>query len=131
MKELLAQLQAVKMLALDWHYTASGPSFYAQHLLADKVTEDLPLDDLVETYYLGEKRKTPPKQAEIMADAIKLAEKNNGSPALNVRELLKLASAHAEELARGNVSIGTKSLLDAVSQKCYVGIGLIERTVTE
>ena len=71
------------------------------------------------------------KQAEIMADAIKLAEKNNGSPALNVRELLKLASAHAEELARGNVSIGTKSLLDEVSQKCYVGIGLIERTVTE
>ena len=119
------------MLALDWHYTASGTSFYAQHLLADKVTEGFPLDELIETYYLGEKRTTPPKQAEIMADAIKLAEKNNGSPALNVRELLKLASAHAEELARGNVSIGTKSLLDEVSQKCYVGIGLIERTVTE
>lgn len=130
MKTMLAQINAAKMIALDWHYTAKGASFYAEHLLADKVAEGWPLDDLTETYYLGEVAKEPPSQAEIVTEALQIVKARDGMtrPAA-LQEVLKLAAAHAEELARGRISLGVKSLLDAVSQRCYQSIGLIERTV--
>ena len=130
MKTMLAQIHAARMVALDWHYTAKGDSFYGQHLLAEKVAEGFPTDDLTETYYLGEKLKTPPRQADIMAEAVQIVSANGEkSCPVALQDILKLAAAHAEELARGNLSLGVKSLLDEVSQKCYQSIGLIERLV--
>ena len=127
---MLAQIHAARMIALDWHYSAKGDSFYGQHLLAEKVAEGFHTDDLTETYYLGENLKTPPRQADIMAEAVQIVKARDGMtrPAA-LQEVLKLAAAHAEELARGRISLGVKSLLDAVSQRCYQSIGLIERTV--
>ena len=133
MKMLLAQIESVKMLAADWHYNASGTPFYALHLLADKVAgwfNSLP-DELIEVYYLGEKKSVPPTAGVITEAA--LAEYNSAEGAsLPARLLTALGvlSAHAEELARsGDFSIGTKSLLDSVSANAYRAIGLIERTM--
>lgn len=129
-------MTAAKMIALDWHYTASGASFYAEHLLAEKVADefaDSKRDALIETYYLGETRQTPPTSGEIVTEALRVYEGQKADPKpVALSSLLAVAAAHAEELARnGRLSLGVKSLLDGISQSAYLCIGLIERTVTK
>ena len=123
-------MAAAAMLARDWHYNASGAAFYAQHLLADRVAEiGKHADALAETYYLGERGEVPPPSVEIMGEAIRICNGAKGDtiPARLV-SVLRLTAAHAEELARGNISIGAKSLLDGISADAYQFVGLIERT---
>lgn len=137
MKILLAQMTAAKMIALDWHYTASGASFYAEHLLAEKIADSLGdslRDKIIETHYLGETRTVPPTSGEIVGEALRIYEgqKADDPKPVALSSLLAVAAAHAEELARnGRLSIGTKSLLDEVSQSAYQSIGLIERQVAK
>ena len=70
MKTILSQIEAATMLARDWHYNASGLSFYAEHLLADKVAEiGDHSDKLIETYYLGERETVPPAAGDITRGA--------------------------------------------------------------
>ena len=133
MKTLIAQIQAAGFIARDWHYQASGPSFYAQHLLADKVADGLEssLDEIREVYYLGEKRSIPPSAGEEMEAALAIYSVAKGeSLTLKLQNAVELVAAHAEELSRdAQISIGTKSLLDALSARCYQSAGLIERTI--
>lgn len=130
MKAILSQMAAAVMLARDWHYNASGAAFYAQHLLADEVAKvGDSADEIAEVYYLGERGTVPPSAGEIATDALAVynAAKGETCPA-RLAAVLKLLAAHAEEVARGNISIGAKSLLDGVSAQCYKFVGLIERT---
>lgn len=133
MKMLLANVEAVKMLAADWHYNAIGNPFYGLHLLADKIADDFNglEDELKEVYYLGEKKSVPPTAGVITEAA--LAEYNSVEGASLQAKLsiaLGILAAHAEELSRkDDFSIGTESILDSLSAKAYRAIGLIERTL--
>lgn len=133
MKTLLAQIAAARMIALDWHYAAKGASFYAAHLLAEKVASEIgeQADALTETYYLGECAELPPKQADIAAEAAQIATYEGGADvaAKNLAETLRLIDAQATQLARiPSLSIGTKSILDSISQHALQLVGLVERT---
>lgn len=131
MKTILSQIEAATMLARDWHYNASGLSFYAEHLLADKVAEiGEHSDKLIETYYLGERETVPPSSGDISREALEIYARVN-APDIPEKlvAILKLLAAHAEELARTSISIGTKSLLDNLCADAYQYVGLIERTV--
>lgn len=125
------------MLATDWHYDAGFSAFYGNHLLADKTAEEIAsaVDDIKETYYLGEMGGLPPVSAEIAADAIAICNKiiadhPKETVAQFLHASLMLTAAHAEELARSErLSIGTKSLIDGVSATAYKFAGLVSRTI--
>ena len=133
MKNLLSLISATVMLAHDWHYNASGPAFYAEHLLADKVAEiGGHSDRLIETYYLGELETVPPTAGDITRGAVEIYERADGDGIPGkLKAVLKLFAAHCEELARTSISIGTKSLLDSLCADAYQYVGLIERTVAK
>lgn len=131
MKTILSQIEAATMLARDWHYNASGLSFYAEHLLADKVAEiGDHSDKLIETYYLGERETVPPTAGDITREAVEIYGRADGDGIPSrLKSVLKLLAAHCEEIARTSISIGTKSLLDSLCADAYQYVGLIERTV--
>lgn len=132
MKYFLAQIKATRMFARDWHYNAKGRSFYAEHLLADLVLEKTDgCDALIEAYYLGDRRQVPPTQGEIttLAQEYYATNCDAGGNERSVLKMLGIAQAHAEELSRGSVSNGIKSLLDGYSERLLSVIGLLERTL--
>lgn len=134
MTKILSQLAAAQMLARDWHYSASGAAFYAEHLLADRVAEIAGhADKLKEVFWLGEKGRVPPTEGVVMTDAIEAYNRANGeSIPQKLADVLRLLAAHAEELARDtSISIGSKSLLDGICADAYQFVGLIQRTEME
>ena len=51
MLEVIAAVEAVKMIAKDVHYRSHDMYFYSLHLLADKIDFGNAVDDLKEAYY--------------------------------------------------------------------------------
>ena len=71
MKEILALLIAIQRTAKDVHYHAKGRDFWGDHLLADRIYDDIDgfIDDIFENWYLG-KEEEAPLQKNIYADAV-------------------------------------------------------------
>lgn len=65
MDGIITMLEVVEWLAQDLHYNFRGPTFYSNHLLADRIKDfGSASDDLKEKYYLGWKDTTPPLDKE-------------------------------------------------------------------
>ena len=137
-------LLAVGMLAKDLHYRARGKAFYAIHLLSDLVWESRnEVDELLETYYLGEMRTVPPPMfmleqfASEKAREACLHARNTLDPAASQEDqLLKALVTRCESVA-GCVEwtkslalrSGSNAVLDEISRKALKSIGLLSRTV--
>lgn len=130
MLDILARLTAIQQYAKDIHYTAKGDSFYAVHLLADRVADGLDdfSDSIKETHYLGG-GELPPQSKEILRLAIAYI------PVLtDTREdLTRLGSLISSTLEALGETIGNgradASLLDNIAQDLKLKLGLINRQV--
>lgn len=67
--ELLKTLYLIRFYAKDIHYSAKGDSFYGDHLLADRVFDDLDniIDDINENLYLGFEHNAPTSKEVLKA----------------------------------------------------------------
>lgn len=130
MLDILARLTAIQQYAKDIHYTAKGDSFYAVHLLADRIADGLDgfSDSIKETHYLGG-GELPPQSKEILRLAIAYI------PVLtDTREdLTRLGSLISSTLDALGETMGNgradASLLDNIAQDLKLKLGLINRQV--
>ena len=130
MLDILARLTAIQQYAKDIHYTAKGNSFYAVHLLMDRVADGLDdfSDSLKETHYLGG-GELPPQSKEVLRLAIAYI------PVLtDTREdLTRLGSLISSTLDALGETMGNgradASLLDNIAQDLKLKLGLINRQV--
>ena len=70
MFNILVYLIAIQKTAKGIHYLCHGDSFFSDHLLADRIQEDIDdfVDEIQENYYLG-KEEDAPQQAQLLASA--------------------------------------------------------------
>ena len=70
MFEVLCFLLAIQRQAKEIHYHAKGDAFWGDHLLADRIYEDLDglIDEIQENYYLGREEEAP-SQRELLLNA--------------------------------------------------------------
>lgn len=130
MLDILARLTAIQQYAKDIHYTSKGDSFYAVHLLADRVADGLDdfLDSIKETHYLGG-GELPPQSKEVLRLTIAYI------PVLtDTREnLTRLGSLISSTLDALGETMGNgradASLLDNIAQDLKLKLGLINRQV--
>lgn len=127
MLDVLARLTAIKYYAKDIHYNAKGNSFYAVHLLMDRVVDGLDdfIDSINEVCYLGV-GDVPPSSKEVLRLA------NAVIPVIteedNLERLIGLIKATLLEL--GNIRDADRAdnaLLDNISQDLKLKLGLIIR----
>lgn len=127
MLDVLARLTAIKYYAKDIHYNAKGESFYAVHLLMDRVVDGLDdfIDSINEVCYLGA-GDVPPSSKEVLRLA------NAVIPIItdedNLERLIGLIRATLLEL--GNIrdtDRADNALLDNISQDLKLKLGLIIR----
>lgn len=144
MNEVLVMIEAIKILCDDLHYRSKGNSFYALHLLADKVKDGLDetLDELREAYYLGEKTVEPPCTCEILANAISRVDairKNIVCDGIDMNKCLVIRLKDAvhnlfcyietvKETEKSNMTSGTVSIIDGLSAKMLTAHGLLDRS---
>lgn len=139
MIDILVDMKAVEILAEDMHYHTGGRSFYANHLLADLVKNDYGsiADQLKETYWLGELRSFPPHSDEIMEKAIELVRQLRNRSECHVKNLfdaVELLACGIDKLKNeeaGGIMSGTVAVLDGLSQKALVALGLLARTLED
>lgn len=122
MDAILTMLMVIDWFCNDVHYQSKGDTFYALHLLADRVRDfGSAEDDFKETYYLGQKGQFPPSDATIAQYAIaeyqKIAERSEGC-------LMRLLDAldvlvHQVEVCKKDAGLaaGVHAILDNISQK--------------
>ena len=73
MYKILVYLLAIQHHAKNIHYHCAGSTFWADHLLADKVFDGLQdlMDEINEKYYMGKEESTP-QQTRLLEDAAEL-----------------------------------------------------------
>lgn len=124
MLDVLSRLTAIKHYAKDIHYNAKGDSFYAVHLLMDRIADDLDgfIDSINEVYYLGA-GNLPPKSREVL----KVAEAYIPS-VIDIQFLKNLISTTLDVLdSVKDENRAVNSLLDSISQDLKLKLGLLNR----
>lgn len=145
MKDILAQIIAVKILSEELHYHSKGCCFYALHLLADRVKDglDSDMDALRESYYMGQLVSEVPCTCELYEAGIKIVRdlwqqvsgegvSENKRLVLLLRNAVHTLFCQIEE-TKGNTASeplcsGVVAILDGVSQKMLIAHGLLDRT---
>ena len=144
MDEILVSVMSVQALADDLHYRSSGKNFYALHLLADRVKENLndTIDGIKEVYFLGEIKSEPPSTDYLMLKTSKNAAtvRNAATEGIDADHdlALVLAVKLATDLVIKNIEMfkkenqnllsGTVALLDGLSQSMILANALLDRT---
>lgn len=144
---VIAHLCATVMLAKDLHYRARGKAFYAIHLLADLVwAARSEIDELLEVYYLGERKTPPPLMSAYQAYAVNVVRNllDNGIGVTSdfdgefgedqLLQALNIVCSETAELVEAAKKLplrsGTSAVLDEVSKKALQNAGLLTRTET-
>lgn len=134
MQVILADIKRIGMVAKNMHYRYRGKEFYGMHLLADLVADIANLsDDLIEVYYMGEQQSDPP----VMEDLCRLAldtgvhGPRNDMYYVGALRTLCLKTIDDVEKAKKDIEVkaGTQAILDNISQKCLVAVGLLQKTL--
>ena len=124
MLDVLSRLTAIKHYAKDIHYNARGDSFYAVHLLMDRIADDLDgfIDSINEIYYLGAGNLPPQSR-----DVLMVAEAYIPS-VIDIQFLKNLISTTLDVLDSVNdENRAVNSLLDSISQDLKLKLGLLNR----
>mgnify|MGYP003295702067 CR=1 FL=1 len=127
---IIKQIIAIREFAKDIHYTCHGDSFYAKHLLADRVYNDLEpyIDQLKESCLLGEQQK-PLASLIYLQGAIDLLIKPNLTSDLTNFAYLKTLIHNCWKVieeGKGQSSLGREDLLGSISNTLQTLEGLIE-----
>ena len=130
---LIAGLLAIANYAKDIHYNSKGDSFYAKHLLADRVQENLPdyIDRLKEVCLLGN-NEAALSSSEYLRKAIILLPEISNSDKDNFKRLAELVITnlalieHLSELTKGE-----ENLVGAIAEDLQNSLGLINRQIKE
>lgn len=136
MNDVLVNMMAVKFLANDLHYMSKGSSFYALHLLADKIDFGSLGDELKETYYLP-LGNIPPRDVVIAAQVCNKI--TDVEPTSNIQLLSRISYALDELIVSiqtvksscSNLYAGVQSVLDSIQQKSLVFKALVDRTLMD
>ena len=135
MIDLAAHLKRIGMAAKDLHYRAKGKPFYGEHLLADLIYDvEHETDDLIEVYFLGATGIEPPRMAEICSQATMIPVNYSTDKLYFETGLMDICmkTAHlVEKIKRDfpDLVAGVHAILDNISQRVYVGIGLLDKTI--
>ena len=73
MFRILVQLEIIRMAAKQLHYNVKGSNFFSDHLMMDKIQENLIdfEDEIKENYFMANNEKVPPEK-EISSAAANL-----------------------------------------------------------
>ena len=126
---LIEYLTAVREFAKDIHYHAHGESFYAIHLLMDRVADGLydKIDELKEVCYLGNINEVP-QSKDILKVAVAYMPDIVDSNSDNIERLEDLIARtldHIKEIKNGEPA--SDSLLDSIAQDLQLKRGLLWR----
>lgn len=144
MEEILLGIMCVQALSDDLHYRSIGNSFYANHLLADRVKDglDKTVDAIKEVYFLGELKSEPPSTDYLMEQAAKMVSAtrktasegetdSNNALIASLMLGIDLLAKNIELFKKENVNLmsGTVALLDGLSQSMLLSYGLLNRNL--
>ena len=137
MKQIISYLIAIRSLAKGIHYKVMGSSFWGNHLLADRIVEDLDdfVDEIFENYYLG-KSEEAPQQKEIMAEVTAIVPLVDDDIELDFKELDDLIVGCLTELQmieenNQDLTLGDKDLMGRISSDLQKKHGFIWRRIKE
>ena len=129
--QIICYLIAIQNFAKDIHYKCKGDSFYGQHLLADRIQNDLVgfQDSLKETCILGNDLEPLPS-AEYLDGAKPLIPLIVDDMQANFKAMqnLLIAALSAIESTLGTTR-GEQSLIDSIAQDLQQKLGLVNREV--
>lgn len=132
--KVLADIWAIGMCAKDLHYRAAGTPFYSLHILADIMWDVIrESDDLIETYYLGENRSEPPMMEKIFQMAIDTCPAKIETKEPYAERLLAICHRTIDDVEEAKkmpeIKSGVHAVLDTISQKALVSVGLLSQTL--
>ena len=137
MKQIISYLIAIRSLAKGIHYRVMGDSFWGNHLLADRIVEDLDdfVDEIFENYYLG-KSEDAPQQKEIMEEVTSIIPLVNDDIGRNFKALDDLILGCLAELqmiaeANQDLTLGDNDLMGRISSDLQKKHGFIWRRIKE
>lgn len=137
MFELIVLLQAIYGFAKNCHYKSKGSSFFGEHLLADRVIDNLDtinnyIDSLNECAYMG-REQNPPLRQDIYinaADVIPEISEDGHENFLNLYELFTSTLEHIEELdSLEELTVGDRNLIGGIAQDLQQSKGLLWRQI--
>lgn len=137
MDTLLSRIKLIGLCAKDLHYRAKGKAFYGLHVLADIPWEvEKETDDLIEVYYMGFRAKEPPRMKEIYAGAVATPiayPEDSNYFIVGLMHSCKLVMNTIEGIktAFPQIPAGVHAVLDSISQKCLLSIGLLTKCTNE
>ena len=130
---LIVLLMVIQGFAKDVHYTAKGPSFYAKHIFADLVGDDIDgfIDDIKENVFLGT-GVVPLASKEYFRIAALTAPEVMPVDLINFM-ILKSFIDKVREIIKGMEAPtrGANSLLDSIGEHMDKMSGLIFRQLTQ
>lgn len=134
MENILIYLEAIKGLAKDLHYTMSGLSFYGNHLLMDRIQDDLSdyQDAIKENFFMYNEKPVPTHKAVIL-EAAKLLPADDADikdKLATLAELLKTAIYSIEQATKSEIlDAGDNDLLGRISSSLKTGSALLGRAL--
>ena len=130
--KLLALYKAIKNTAKKYHWKTTGTSFMGDHLLFDRIYDDISDDDvdaIVEQYYMGIGRKEIDDVDNLSKLCYQLEGKsfpaNAGSIPLMYQELSKMMNAFILGAEKINSVRGINSTIDNMSTTITQLYGLV------
>ena len=135
MFEVLCFLIAIQRQAKEIHYHAKGDCFWSDHLLADRIYEDLDglIDEIQENYYLGREEEAP-SQRELLLNAAEDVKDSTGDIKKDFEHLDVLIAqciAQIESIVEDskNLTAGDNDLLGRICSDLQKKHGFLVRRI--
>lgn len=135
MKLLLGRIKRIGMCAKDLHYRAKGKPFYGLHQLSDLVWQvEQETDDLIEIYFMGTRGVEPPRMDEVFAIALGVAVAYPKDDRYFIGGLMHICHSSmllVDQIKKDypDLPAGVHAVLDGISQKCLLSIGLLDQSM--
>ena len=124
MFKLLVHLELIRLAAKQLHYNVSGSNFYSDHLLMDRIQEELIdfEDEIKENYYMANGEKVPPEK-EISSTTANLLPINISME--DLQEFLMEALNTINDLSVDSKDAAEQDLLGKISSNLANSLGLL------
>ena len=137
MENIIINLEVIKALSKDLHYILKGNNFYGNHLLMDRIQEDMQgfIDDIKENYFMFRGWDVPlnkdifSKVSEVLSNI----QKGSNIPTINELTIqIKNSIYFIESYIRDNkeeLTAGDMDLLGRISSNLQKSSGLIQHII--
>ena len=128
--KLIEYLLAIANYSKDIHYRSKGSAFYSEHLLADRISENIYdyIDSIKEVFFLAAD-KEPLKSSEYLKKASELIPeiKDDKQSFKSLSVLIVTTLQHIEELK--DLTKGEENLIGNIAENLQTSLGLINRQI--